>query len=511
VTTISLASGDAHQAKTDAIVIGIARGSDGKPVLAPGSEAVDTALKRRLLATLVSLGASGKAGECHRVATFGATAAPLVVAVGLGVAPRRGRPFKAEALRRGAGAAVRSLAGSRRVTLSLPIASDDETLRAVAEGALLGAYEYLRYRTSSLENHQPPVESITVLVTDVKARTAKAALVRAQIVAEAVCDTRDLVNTPPSDLHPKEFAEFAAAKAKEHNLDIEILDEKTLKKGGYGGILGVGQGSVNPPRLVRVAYRHPKAKTTIALVGKGITFDSGGLSLKPSASMDWMKSDMGGAAAVVNALVAIARLKLPINVTGWAPLAENMPSGSAQRPSDVLTIYGGKTVEVLNTDAEGRLVLADALVRASEEQPDLIVDAATLTGAQLVALGTHTSAVMANTDDLRNQVVDAAGRAGEQMWPMPLPPELRKSLDSAVADIANMGDSFGGMLVAGMFLKDFVGNREGQSPAEQIPWAHLDIAGPAFNQGSPYGYTPKGGTGAAVRTFVQLAEDLASA
>jgi leucyl aminopeptidase len=207
------------------------------------------------------------------------------------------------------------------------------------------------------------------------------------------------------------------------------------------------------------------------------------------------------------AVAAIARLKLAVNVTGWAPLAENMPSGSAQRPSDVLTIYGGKTVEVLNTDAEGRLVLADALVRASEEQPDLIVDAATLTGAQLVALGTRTSAVMANDDELRSQVLDAAERAGEQLWPMPLPPELRKSLDSPVADIANMGESFGGMLVAGTFLKDFVGERDGK----QIPWAHLDIAGPAFNQSEPYGYTPKGGTGAAVRTFVQLAEDLAAA
>jgi leucyl aminopeptidase len=512
VTTISLAAGDAHQAKTNAIVIGIARGNGGKPVLAPGSESIDTALKRQLTATLTSFGATGKAGECHRIATFGATTAPLVVAVGLGASPERGRRFDPETIRRGAGAAVRSLAGTRRLALALPIGSDDEALRAVAEGALLGAYAYLRYRTSSLEQHQPPVEAITVFGADPKSRTAKAVLQRAQIVTEAVCATRDLVNTPPSDLHPKEFADFALEQARQNNLDIEILDEKLLKKGGYGGILGVGQGSVNPPRLVRIAYRHPKAKTTLALVGKGITFDSGGLSLKPSASMDWMKSDMGGAAAVVNAVVAIARLKLPINVTGWAPLAENMPSGSAQRPSDVLTIYGGKTVEVLNTDAEGRLVLADALVRASEEQPDLIVDAATLTGAQLVALGTHTSAVMANTDDLRNRVVDAAGRAGEQMWPMPLPPELRKSLDSAVADIANMGDSYGGMLVAGMFLKDFVGNRTGSEPAiEQIPWAHLDIAGPAFNQGDPYGYTPKGGTGAAVRTFVQLAEDFASA
>jgi leucyl aminopeptidase len=290
------------------------------------------------------------------------------------------------------------------------------------------------------------------------------------------------------------------------DLGIETLDEKALKKAGYGGIIGVGQGSVNPPRLVRLSYRHPRATKTLALVGKGITFDSGGLSLKPAAPMEWMKSDMGGAAAVLTAMVAIAQLKLVVNVTGWAPLAENMPSGTAQRPSDVLTIYGGKTVEVLNTDAEGRLVLADALVRASEELPDFIVDAATLTGAQLVALGTRTSGVMSNDDDFRTAVADAAVRAGEQMWPMPLPPELRKSLDSPIADIANIGEQFGGMLVAASFLNDFVGKRDG----EPIPWAHLDIAGPAFNQGEPFGYTPKGGTGAAVRTFVQLADDVAS-
>jgi leucyl aminopeptidase len=505
VTAITLRAGNAPEIKADALVIAVAHGADGKLVLAPGAEAVDAALRRRLLATLGSLGATGKAGECHRVATFGATAAPVVVVVGLGPAPRRGQSFTSEAIRRAAGAATRSLAGSRQVAVALPLIADDG-IRAVAEGALLGAYAYRRYRTASLEAHQPPVESIILLVPDARSAEAKRALSRAEIVTQAVCAARDLVNTPPSDLHPKEFADFAAAEAKRMNLDIEILDEKALKKGGYGGILGVGQGSVNPPRLVRLSYRHPRAKRTLALVGKGITFDSGGLSLKPSASMEWMKSDMGGAAAVVTAMVAIAALKLPVNVTGWAPLAENMPSGHAQRPSDVLTIYGGKTVEVLNTDAEGRLVLADALVRASEEQPDVIVDAATLTGAQLVALGTHTSAVMANDDDLRAKVVDAANRAGEQMWPMPLPPELRKSLDSQIADIANMGESFGGMLVAGMFLKDFVGNRGDQ----QIPWAHLDIAGPAFNQGEAYGYTPKGGTGAAVRTFVQLAEDVAA-
>jgi len=482
------------------------RAADGAPAPAPGAEAIDAALDGRLTATLTQLGATGKSGEHHRIATFGATTAPQIVAVGLGDAPRTRRAsLDSEQIRRAAGVALRELAGTSHVALALP--TSNQGVRPIAEGALLGAYSFQRYRNASKPDHRDPVEIITVVTDDARSAEAKKALARAQIVADAVCAVRDLVNTPPSDLHPKEFAGFASRLANENNLDIEILDERQLKRQGYGGIIGVGQGSINPPRLVRLAYSRPRAKKTIALVGKGITFDSGGLSLKPTASMDWMKSDMGGAAAIVLATAAVAQLKLNVNVTAWAPLAENMPSGSAQRPSDVLTIYGGKTVEVLNTDAEGRLVLADALVRASEEQPDLIIDAATLTGAQLVALGSHTSAVMGNDDELRDAVVDAAKRAGEQMWPMPLPPELRKSLDSQVADIANIGDSFGGMLVAGTFLQDFVGKQDSGQP---IPWAHLDIAGPAFNQGDPYGYTPKGGTGAAVATLIQLAEDLAS-
>jgi len=237
-------------------------------------------------------------------------------------------------------------------------------------------------------------------------------------------------------------------------------------------------------------------------VGKGITFDSGGLSLKPSKSMETMKSDMAGAAATLGALQAIAELQPAVRVIGYLPLAENMPSGTAQRPSDVLTMYGGRTVEVLNTDAEGRLVLADALARSAEDSPDLVVDVATLTGAQLVALGPRISGVMANDDAVRDAVVDAARRAGEVMWPMPLPDELRKGLDSPVADLANVAaDRFGGMLVAGLFLREFV-------PSE-VRWAHLDIAGPAFNEGAPHGYTGKGGTGAATRTLVQIALDVA--
>jgi leucyl aminopeptidase len=510
VTAIALAAGAADQVDADAVVVGIGIDAAGRPVLGPGAHAIDTALGRRLLATLVSLGATGAAGECHRIATFGATVAPVVAAVGLGSTPRRGQPISAEALRRAAGVALRSLAGTRKVAIALGATrtsgATDDTVSAMAEGALLGAYSYRRYRQTSLDAHRPPVESVVVLVDDPKSPAAKQALSRAVIVCASVCKARDMVNTPPSDLHPREFADIATTEAARVGLEIEVLDEKALKKGGYGGIIGVGQGSVNPPRLVRLSYRHPKATKTLAFVGKGITFDSGGLSLKPAAPMEWMKSDMGGAAAVLTAMIAIAQLKLAVNVTGWAPLAENMPSGTAQRPSDVLTVYGGKTVEVLNTDAEGRLVLADALVRASEELPDFIVDAATLTGAQLVALGTHTSGVMANNDDFRTAVVDAATRAGEQMWPMPVPPELRKSLDSSIADIANIGESFGGMLVAASFLSEFVGKRDG----EPITWAHLDIAGPAFNQSDAYGYTPKGGTGAAVRTFVQIADDVAA-
>jgi leucyl aminopeptidase len=276
-----------------------------------------------------------------------------------------------------------------------------------------------------------------------------------------------------------------------------------LAERAYGGIIGVGKGSVNPPRLVRLAYRHPEATRTVAFVGKGITFDSGGLSLKPSESMITMKSDMAGAAAVLGALKAISVLRPAANVIGYLPLAENMPSGTAQRPSDVLTTYGGKTVEVLNTDAEGRLVLVDGIARAAEDNPDLIVDIATLTGAQIVALGSRTAGVMSDDDAVREAVTAAAGRAGETVWPMPMPEELRKGLDSAVADIANIsGDRWGGMLVAAVFLKEFV--------PEGVRWAHIDIAGPSFNEREAYGYTPKGGTGAGTRTLVQIAEDVAA-
>jgi leucyl aminopeptidase len=511
VTTLSLSSSSAATLKVDAVVIGVAKGPKGL-VLAPGAEAIGTAFGKQLLPALVGLGATGKAEQLTSLATLGATTAKVVVAVGLGELPARGTGYDAEALRRAAGAAVRALAGTAKVALTLAAVNgeaDPVAVRAVGEGALLGAYAFDRYRTTDLDERREPVRELVLAVPRAKDKAVRAAVRRAEVVARAVSLARDLVNTPPSDLHPVELAEVARTEAKRVGVDVEVLEGKELAKGGYGGIIGVGQGSANGPRLVHLSYRGASSSngeggtgTKVALVGKGITFDSGGLSLKPAASMEEMKGDMGGAAAVLAAVTAVAELALPIDVEAWVPMAENMPSGTAIRPSDILTMRGGKTVEVTNTDAEGRLILADAIARACEDAPDVLLDVATLTGAQLVALGARTTGVMGNDDNLRGAVVEAATRAGEPSWAMPLPPELRKGLDSEIADMVNSGPREGGMLTAGLFLKDFVG--------EGVRWAHLDIAGPSFNSADAYGYTPHGGTGAAVRTFVQLLEDLST-
>jgi len=488
---------NAASATADALIIGVTQTPDG-PVPAPGSEDVDSALGGTLSATLAALGATGRQDEVTRIASSGRTAAPLIVAVGLGSEDQGGERGRLESLRRGAGSAVRALTGGKThsIALSLP-AADAAQAEAVALGALLGRYSFTRYRNGSAANGSPPSLMLLSAAPD-----ADAAVSRAQALADAMTLVRDLVNTSPSHLYPETFAAEAARVADAAGLTVEILDHDTLASSGYGGITGVGQGSAHPPRLVRLGYRHPDASRTVVFAGKGITFDSGGLSLKPPKAMEAMKSDMGGAAAVLGALQAIATLQPRVNVIGYLPMAENMPGGAAQRPSDVITIFGGKTVEVLNTDAEGRLVLADALARSADDAPDLIIDVATLTGAQLVALGPRIAGVMGSDDQVAADVAEAARQAGEQAWAMPLPEELRKGLDSTVADIANVaGERFGGMLVAGLFLKEFV--------PDGVRWAHVDIAGPAFHEGEPYGYTAKGGTGAAVRMLVQVAADVA--
>jgi leucyl aminopeptidase len=495
VTTISLSTADPTAVAADAVVVGIT--ADGDAQVLAEAHRVDRAVGGSLAMTLKAVGATGKRDEVTKIATTAAKAT-LVVAVGMGPRGHEGTPAHQETLRRAAGAAARALRGTRSAAFALPMTSPADTA-AVTEGILLGSYAFDEYKSGDIT---PPLATATIISPAAKAKEVKAAVTRAEVVAAAVNQTRTWVNTPARDLTPQAFAEAARRHTKGLKLDVDVMDEKALAAGGYGGIVGVGQGSANPPRLVRIAYRPFRAKKHVALVGKGITFDSGGLSLKPPDAMPKMKSDMSGAAAVVAALVAIARLGPRVAVTGYAPMAENMPSGNAQRPSDVLTIRGGKTVEVLNTDAEGRLVLADGLVRAGEDMPDLIVDIATLTGACVIALGTRVSGIMANDDRLLFQMHQVSERAGEQMWPLPLPADLREKLDSPVADIANVGAKWGGALAAGVFLQEFV--RDG------LDWVHLDIAGTAFNGDSPYGYTPKGGTGFGVRTLVQIVEEVAS-
>ncbi|SHG57957.1 leucyl aminopeptidase [Jatrophihabitans endophyticus] len=475
--------------RADAVVVGVRRTKDG-PRLAEGAEQIDAALGGRLHDALRSVGATGRPDEVHKIPTLGLADFPLVVATGVGdgAAPDTVHAVAPETARRAAGAALRGLTDQRRVHIAL-----DARAGALAEGALLGAYAFTAYKSA-------PAKQNLRTVTIAGPTSARAEVKRAVVVAAAVAATRDLVNTPPNDLYPETFATRAKAIADEQGLAVEVLDEKALRRRGFGGVLGVGQGSARPPRLVRISYRPAKAKAHLALVGKGITFDTGGINLK-TANLTWMKSDMGGAAAVVNAVAAIAALKLPVTVTATVPMAENMPSGTSYRPSDVLTMYGGRTVEVGDTDAEGRLILADAIVRAAEDSPDYLIEASTLTGAQLVSLGPRVIGAMGEPD-WRDRVVAAGTAAGEAAWAMPLPEELRAGLDSPVADLVNVpGERWGGMLVAGRFLAEFV--------PEGLPWVHLDIAGPAYNQGGPRDYTPKGGTGAAVRTIVAAAESLA--
>lgn len=439
------------------------------------------------------LGFTGKPGSVAVVPSNGAATAPLVVAVGLAAEP------SAEDLRRAAANAVRAVPRSATVALQLH-ATSAEQVAAVAEGALLAAYRYERFKAAPAEDEVPPSLESAVVVTDLDADAAEQAVTTARTVVEAVALARDWVNCPPGDLRPPQFADEIAA-LDVPGLDVTVWDETTLADERCGGILGVGRGSDAPPRLVRLEVAPEGATKHLTLVGKGITFDSGGLSIKPGASMQTMKCDMAGAAAIVAATVAIARLGLPIKVTAFACLAENMPGGSATRPGDVLTMRSGKTVEVHNTDAEGRLVLADGLALATELEPDLVVDVATLTGAAIVALGERTAGVLTNDDALGEQVLDAAKLAGEPMWPLPIPEEVAHRVHtSSIADLRQHNPKpAGGTLFAAAFLREFVG---------ETPWAHLDIAGPAFNDGGAFDYTPVGGTGSGVRTLVRLAEHL---
>lgn len=466
------------------MVVGVLSGATG-PRLARGAKIVDAAIGNRLTAALRAVGATGRAGEVVKIPTLGSAPFGVIIATGIG------SEQSDEQVRRAVGAALRA-ATHPRVHIAI-----DAPVDVLAEGALLGSYTYSEYKSSAAG-----VRTRKVTLDGAASAANRAMLRRARAVAEAIHRARDLVNTPPNDLYPETFAarvvELAAAEA----LDVEVLDPRALRRGHYGGILAVGAGSARPPRLVRLTYRPRRASAHVALIGKGVTFDSGGLNLK-SAHLTWMKSDMAGAAAVVASTLAAAALRLPVAVTATVPMAENMPSGSAYRPSDILTLRGGRTVEIADTDAEGRLLLADGISRALEDDPDYLIEVSTLTGAQLVALGPRIIGAMGEPQ-WRDRVVRCGNDAGESIWAMPLTEDLRAGLDSPVADLVNVPpDRWGAMLVGGQFLADFM--PDGQ------PWVHLDIAGPAWNAGAARDYTPQGGTGAGVRTIMACLTDLATA
>ena len=466
--------------KTDALLVPLLCGEDGPEL--PTSALLDNAASRQVLAHLTAVGAKGKANEITRVPFEEIS----VIAVGLGDPEE----LDDETVRRAAGCAARSLKGLGTVATSLGVFG----LAPAVEGLILGAYHYRGIRSEEEKDNGGVAKLVFVAGEKKEFETAVT-------TAEAVAFARDLVNTPSSHLYPESYAAVLSDAAREAGVKVEVLDEQDLEKQGFGGILAVGRGSARAPRLVRLTWAPRKAAKAVAMVGKGITFDTGGISLKPGANMENMISDMGGSAAVAATVLAAAKLKLPVRITATLPLAENMPDGLATRPGDVITHYGGTTSEIINTDAEGRIVLADALARASEDNPDYLLEVATLTGAQMIALGTRTTGVM-GSDEFRDRVAEVGRSVGEPAWAMPLLEEHEETIKSPTADIRNVDNTrWGGMEYAGLYLSKFID--------EGIEWAHLDIAGPSFNSGSVHGYTPKRATGVPVRTFLSLLADIA--
>ena len=503
MTTYTLRKGNPAKTRTDLVVIGVSRTSKGDLQACVGSEEVAAAYGRKFRPLLASLGFRGDHGEVLRMPTGEAIKAGQLLVVGLGDA----ESLTLEHVRRAAGVAARNVGNAASVSLALP-AHDAEHARAVADGFRLGSYTFKKYKSRSDETS---VAEVSILSEAARRQDVIDALEQARLVGDLVNRARDWVNTPPNDLTPELFAAEVVSlgreltgRARKPKVEIEVLEPDELRRLGCGGILAVGGGSANDPRLVRLSWVPEKAHARIAFVGKGITYDSGGLTIKPGSSMATMKYDMGGAAAVIAATFAIAELGLPVAVTTYAPMAENMPSGDAMRPGDVLTMYDGQTVEVTNTDAEGRLILADALAMAAEAEHDAIIDVATLTGPCIVALGEKVAGLFGD-DETTGAVAAAAEASGELLWRLPIPEESREAVrtESKVADLLQHNwVRWGSALFAAAFLGEFVGDR---------PWAHLDIAGPAYNGGGAWGHVPPGGTGYGISTLVAYAASLAEA
>jgi len=494
---IKTVAGEITRIEADAVVVNLFEG-----LKRPGgaTAAVDKALNGAI-SNLINQGEiKGKAGEVAIIHTLGKLPARIVAVAGLG----KKKDFNLDSVRKVAGDFSRSLRklNCRRVATILHGAgtgslATEDLAAAITEGSLLGLYDFTRYKKPEYKE----IAQITLVEKEKSKLSAiRCGIEKGEIMAEATMLARDMVNEPANEMTPRHMAEIAKGLAKKYNLEFNVFDSREMKAMGMGALLGVASGSSQPPKLITLSYKgKPKSRNAVGFLGKGITFDSGGISIKPSEGMGEMKDDMAGGAAVMAALVAIARLKPRINVTAVVPAAENLPSGTALKPGDIVKAMNDKTIEIISTDAEGRLILADALSYAVKQNLSPLIDLATLTGACRVALGTGYSGLFSNNQQLVDKISSASDKTGEKMWRMPLPEEYKEQNKSLIADIKNTGEKYGGAITAALFLAEFAGD---------TPWAHLDIAGTASSS-KESGYTVKGATGVGVRTLVELALSLA--
>jgi leucyl aminopeptidase len=490
---IKVIVGDIAQIEADAIVVNL---FEGVEQLGGATAAVDKALDGAI-SSLISRGEiKGKFGEVSIIHTFGKLPARIVAVAGLG----KRQDFNVDKIRGVAGEfcrALRKLNCHKTATIlhgaGIGGIEPEASAKVIAEGALLGLYSFTKYKKPEYED----IEEILIVVREKeKVPMLELAIDKGKVVAEAANLARDMVNEPANYMTPSQMAEVAKAIASKYKLECKVFDREDMEAMGMGALLGVAKGSNQPPKLITLIYKGDEhSEKAMGFLGKGITFDSGGISIKPSEGMDEMKGDMAGAAAVMTALGAIAQLKPKINVTAIIPATENLPSGTALKPGDILQAMNGKTIEVISTDAEGRLILADALSYAVKQGLSPLIDLATLTGACRVALGLLYSGVFGNDQNLVEKVLKAAERTGERMWQMPMPEEYKEQNKSEIADIKNTGNRYGGAITAALFLAEFVGN---------TPWVHLDIAGPRLSSRES-GYLVKGAAGFGVRTLVELA------
>lgn len=480
---ITLSNALPEEVACDAIVIA-AFEQNGGAVLEEAAKTLDGALEGALTAYLTERDFKGKVGSLELIPTLGRVTPKAIVVVGVGPQDE----VSADAIRKAAGTAAKRLSDRGAVATTLASLIDGAATASV-EGFLLGSYRYTRFKSEP-----KPIKTQQLILLGGTQNDVD----RGVVLAEATALARDLQNEPPNSLTPDALARKAREIADVNGMECTIWDEEEAERRGFGGLVAVARGAVNPPRFIQLRYAPDGAKGKVAIVGKGVTFDSGGLSLKPANSMETMKSDMTGAAAVIAAMGALKKLDVKTEVIAFIPTTENLPSGDSMKPGDVITHYNKMTTEVNNTDAEGRLILADALAYASEQEPEAIIDVATLTGGIMVALGTRLTGMFANDDALGDEIERAAARAGEPMWQMPLVDDFKKDLDSDIADMKNSGPRWGSAIVAAIFLKQHV--------KKGIPWAHLDIAGTDWAD-KPHELGPKGATGVMARTLITWIEE----